>query len=238
MRLLTPLVMLSSMLNAALIFNLFALPVVQSYPSPATVYTIERTQQPSAERGGCVDAPVVRRDVPDHFVDALLAMEDRRFYTHWGVDPEGIARAAVRNMRAGRITEGGSTITQQLAKLSYLSHVRSWDRKLDEVLIALRLEIALTKDQILERYLNAAYFGSGCHGLRAAARRYFGASVSDLSIAQSAFLVALLKAPSTLSRNLDEAFKRQQVVLHAMVETGRLTEAERKTIEPIRIRNQ
>lgn len=247
------LVILSSLLNAALVFNLFVLPVVQFYPAPATTYAIERTLHPRAERrlilrdnsgrkfaerGACIDAPVSRSDVPDHLVDALLAMEDRRFYSHWGFDPKGIARAAVRNVKAGRIAEGGSTITQQLAKLAYLSHVRSWERKLDEVLIALRLEIALTKDQILERYLNAAYFGSGCHGLRAAARHYFGASVNDLTVAQSAFLVALLKAPSTLSQDLDEAFERQQIVLHAMVETGRLTEAERKTIKPIRIRKE
>ena len=123
-----------------------------------------------ARRGGCVDSPVELKELPSHVTDAVLAMEDRRFYYHFGIDPRGILRAALNNYQAERIVEGGSTITQQLAKVTYLTSERTFERKLKEALIVLRLELLLSKDEILQRYLSVAYFGEGCHGLPRAAR--------------------------------------------------------------------
>jgi len=123
-----------------------------------------------AQRGGCVDTPVTLAEVPDYFVDALLSMEDQRFYYHLGIDPVGVARAALENRAAGRIVQGGSTITQQLIKNSLLSRDRTMERKKKEAWLALALELRLSKKEILERYLSSAYFGEGCYGLRAAAK--------------------------------------------------------------------
>lgn len=183
---------------------------------------LDATGREFARRGGCVAAPVKKSELPDHFVDALLSTEDRRFYDHLGVDLKGIVRAAIANYSAGRIVQGGSTITQQLAKTTYLSGVRTIDRKLEEALIAVWLEYGLTKDQILERYLSKIYFGDGCYGLRAAARHYFDKSVTDLSLAESAFLVAILPSPTVLSNNMEEARKRTRMVIEAMVDAGRI----------------
>src|SRR5665809_77983 len=130
--------------------------------------------RPFARRGGCVAEPVTLAEIPQHFIDALLSMEDRRFYYHLGVDPIGLARAAGHNRGAGRIVQGGSTITQQLIKYSFLSSERTLERKKKEAWLALALELRLSKDEILERYMSSAYFGEGCFGLRAAARHYFG----------------------------------------------------------------
>ena len=225
---------------------------VKSDISPAELYPIEKTLAPRAERqlilfaqdgkkfarrGGCVDAPVARSELPQHFVDALLAMEDRRFYKHIGIDPIGIARAARRNYQAGRVVEGGSTLTQQLAKLVYLSSQRTYDRKLQELLAVMRLELLLTKDQILERYLNSAYFGQGCHGLRAAARHYFKKQVRDLTVAESAVLVALLRSPSRLIQDREKAWARQKLVLQAMVETGTLKKTELASLTPAKFQD-
>lgn len=243
--------LLSPSMNLAVIGGLGVIALtVKSLPSPATLYPIERTLEVKtdrqllihtsggdlfARRGGCVEAPVSLNELPKHTVDALIAMEDRRFYYHYGVDPKGIMRAAKRNIDARRVVEGGSTITQQLAKISYLSRDRTFDRKLQELLIVLRLELMLTKRQILERYFSMAYFGSGCHGLRAAARHYFGKPVSKLSVGESAYLVALLRSPSKLVRNPKKAIERQQLVLNSMVETGSLTAAARAKVPPIKI---
>ncbi len=221
-------------------------------PDPAKDYPVEKTLDlrdkrqlviiddkgtAFANRGGCVDAAVTRNELPQHFVDALTSMEDRRFYSHLGIDPLGIARAMMRNIEAGRIVEGGSTLTQQLVKQVYLTRDKTYERKLKELVIVLRLELMLTKDQILERYLNAAYFGQGCHGLRAAATHYFKKAVSDLSVSESAFLVALLRSPSKLAQFNEAAQKRQQLVLQAMVETGTLDEDKLASVEPADFKN-
>ncbi len=188
--------------------------------------------QPFARRGGCVAEPVRLNEIPRHFVDALLSMEDRRFYYHLGVDPLGLSRAAYRNWEAGGIVEGGSTITQQLAKFSYLSSARTLARKKKEALLALWLELTLSKDEILERYLSGAYFGDGCYGLRAAARHYFRKPVGALDLPESAYLVALLKSPTALSQDLKAARARAKLVLEAMVENGDLDAARLATIRP------
>jgi penicillin-binding protein 1A len=159
---------------------------------------------------------------------ALIAVEDRRFYEHLGVDPRGLARAMLANLRAGRIVQGGSTITQQLAKNLFLNPDRTVRRKVQELLLAFWLERKFTKDQILTLYLNRVYFGAGNYGVDAAARRYFGKPVQDLSLYESALLAGLLKAPSRYNpaRNSGGADQRTQLVLSAMVDAGYISAAE------------
>jgi len=165
-------------------------------PSDRTLVLYGRDGKAFAQRGGCVDEPVRLAEVPDHVVDALLSMEDQRFYYHLGIDPIGVARAALENRVAGRVVQGGSTITQQLIKNSLLSRDRTMERKKKEAWLALALELRLSKKEILERYLSSAYFGEGCYGLRAAAKKYYDVPVSELTVPQAAYLVALLKSPT------------------------------------------
>jgi penicillin-binding protein 1A len=167
--------------------------------------------------------------IPKSLKDAILATEDRRFYSHWGVDPVGIARAIFQNYRRGRIVEGGSTITQQLTKVLFLTPDKSLERKLKEAILALELERRYSKDRILEMYLNQVYFGHGAYGVEAAARTYFGKSVSELTVRESALLAGLPRAPSSYSPfdHADAAKRRREVVLRRMVEYGVLKEAER-----------
>ncbi len=188
--------------------------------------------QPFAKRGECIAGPVTLNELPRHFIDAVLAREDRRFYSHIGIDPRGILRAVRRNCRAGVIREGGSTITQQLAKISFLTSTPAFGRKLEEALLALWLEKRLTKDQILEHYLSSVYFGKGCFGVRAAARYFFDKPVGELTISESALLVALLRSPTRLSANLDEARQDASQVVRAMVRDGRLDEGRLAHLEP------
>ncbi len=167
-------------------------------------------------------------EVPPALRQALIAVEDRRFYEHLGVDPRGLARAMLANLRAGRIVQGGSTITQQLAKNLFLNPDRTIRRKVQELLLAFWLERKFTKDQILTLYLNRVYFGAGNYGVDAAARRYFGKPVQDLSLYESALLAGLLKAPSRYNpaRNSGGADLRTQLVLGAMVDAGFISTAE------------
>lgn len=137
--------------------------------------------------------------LPQHMIDAVIATEDRRFFEHWGVDPAGLLRATFANLRAGRFAQGGSTITQQLAKNLFLSRERTLTRKIEEVALAVWLEARLTKRQILTLYLNRVYFGSGAYGVEAAAQRYFDKSARALTIAEAAIVAGLLKAPSRYS---------------------------------------
>jgi len=189
--------------------------------------------QPFARRGGCVAEPVSLEEVPPHLIDALLSMEDRRFFYHFGIDPIGLARAAMANRAAGRIVQGGSTLTQQLVKYSLLSSERTLERKQEEAWLALSLELRLTKEEILERYLSSAYFGQGCYGLRAAAKRYFDTAVLDLSLPQSAYLVALLKSPTGLNRNPEAAKARAGAVFDAMVDNHKLEPKRKAALEPV-----
>ena len=161
-------------------------------------------------------------DLPPHVVQAVIAIEDRRFYEHPGIDPRAIFRAAWRNTMAGGVREGGSTITQQLARLLYLSPERTFKRKLQEMLLALWLESKLSKDDILTRYLNTAFFGAGAYGVDAAARRFYGKSPKDLSLAEAAMLAGLIRSPSQLAptRNFGGAKERADQVLQAMVDAG------------------
>ncbi len=161
-------------------------------------------------------------DMPDHLIQAVLAIEDRRFYSHMGIDPWGLVRAMTHNLREGRLAQGGSTITQQLAKNLFLSHERTLRRKVQEALLAVWLEATYTKDEILAAYLNRVYLGAGAYGVDAAARTYFGIGVEDVSVQQAALLAGLLKAPSRFSptSNPELAEARAAVVLEAMVDAG------------------
>ncbi|MBI2205869.1 MAG: PBP1A family penicillin-binding protein [Candidatus Rokubacteria bacterium] len=170
--------------------------------------------------------------VPQSLRDAVIATEDRRFYSHWGIDPIGIGRAVYQNYRRGRIVEGGSTITQQLTKLLFLTPDKSLDRKLKEAVLALELERRYSKDRILEMYLNQIYFGHGAYGVEAAARTYFGKSVSELAIRESALLAGLPRAPSSYSpfEHADLARRRRDVVLRRMVDYGAVKDADARRL--------
>lgn len=178
--------------------------------------------RPIARRGAVKDEPVEAVKLASMTPAAFIAIEDRRFRSHWGIDPRAIGRAMVANVRAGGVRQGGSTLTQQLAKTSFLSSDRSMKRKAQEVIIAFWLEAWLTKDEILSRYLSSVYFGDGVYGLRAASRHYFGREPERLTLAQSAMLAGMVQAPSRLAptRNLALAQKRGRLVLQAMADTG------------------
>ena len=174
-------------------------------------------------RFGDLHGSVVRTsEMPEHLVNAVLAIEDRRFRYHFGIDPIGLARAFYTNWRTGRTVQGGSTITQQLAKNLFLTPERSLKRKIQEAMLALWLEHRFTKDEILTAYLNRVYLGAGTYGMDAAARTYFGKPATEVTLREAAILAGLLKAPSRYSpsSNPDEALERGKVVLAAMEDGG------------------
>ena len=148
----------------------------------------------------------------------ILAIEDRRYYNHIGVDPRAIARAAFRNLREGRYVEGGSTLTQQLSKNIFLTSEKAMSRKIQEAMIAIWLERDFTKEELLEMYLSRVYFGSGSWGLENASLRYFNKPAKDLTLAEAAMVAGLLQAPSTKNpvSHFDRAQKRQHLVLASM----------------------
>src|SRR5690348_5368131 len=160
--------------------------------------------------------------IPQSLRDAVIATEDKRFYYHWGIDPIGIARAFAQNYRRGRIVEGGSTITQQLTKLLFLTPDKSLERKMKEAVLALELERRYSKDRILEMYLNQVYFGHGAYGVEAAARTFYGKGVSELSLPECTLLAGLPKAPTTYSpfEHPEAAKRRRATVLSRMVDVG------------------
>jgi penicillin-binding protein 1A len=166
--------------------------------------------------------------LPPHLPNAVMAIEDRRFHEHRGVDFPSLVRALLANLKAGRTVQGGSTITQQLAKNLFLSPERHFTRKLEELLIAVWLEARLTKREILELYLNRVYFGAGAHGIESAAERYFGKSARNVTVAEAAVLAGLLKAPSKFSPlgSPGLARSRARVVLKTMQEAGVITAEE------------
>src|SRR5690606_2690630 len=181
-----------------------------------------------ANRGATGGESIGLHEMSPDIPQAVIAIEDRRFYSHWGIDPIGLARAAYQNLVSGEVAQGGSTITQQLAKNLYLQPDRTIKRKVQEALLALWLEQKYTKDQILEMYLNRVYFGSGAYGVEAAARRYFNKSARDVDLAQAALMAGLLKAPSRLSpaRDPQAAEERAQIVLSAMRDQGMIGDSE------------
>jgi len=172
--------------------------------------------------------------IPQVMKDAMVSVEDRRFYEHPGVDPIGIVRSVGVRIREGHWTQGGSTITQQLARNIFLTNNKTWTRKVREQVIALALERKFSKDQILELYLNKVYFGGGSYGIDAAARKFFGHGADHLSLPEAAIIAGLVKAPSNYSPTADAqaAVDRASVVLQTMVETGKISQAQATAANP------
>jgi penicillin-binding protein 1A len=183
-------------------------------------------------REGAQNAPPVDLgSLPPFVAQAFIAIEDRRFYHHMGVDLGGMMRAGAENMRAGRVVQGGSTITQQLAKNLFLTNERSWRRKFQEIALAIWLETRFNKDEILALYLSRVYFGAGAYGVEAAAERYFDRPARELTLLQAATLAGLVKAPSRLNparQDIDAARGRAELVLNEMVAMGFIGDAERR----------
>ena len=172
--------------------------------------------------------PVRLTAIPNDLKQAIIATEDRKFYEHTGVDLKAVLRAIVTDIRAGGFVQGASTITQQLARTLFLTPQKSIIRKLKEALLAFQVERRYTKDEILERYLNQVYFGSGAYGVEAAARLFFGKPVSKLTLAECALVAGMPKSPSRYSPLVDEslALKRREVVLNQMARNGLITQEE------------
>lgn len=205
--------------------------------APPRITLLASDGTPIARNGAIVDKPVDVTKLPPHVVQAFLSIEDRRFYSHFGIDPRGLARAAWSNAFGSGITQGGSTITQQLAKFTFLTPERSLTRKAREMLIAFWLEGRLTKDEILGRYLSNVYFGDNVYGLRAASLHYFYRQPERLTLSQATMLAGLVQAPSRLAptKNPERAAKRAKLVLRAMVANGALTEAQAKKVPIARL---
>src|SRR5258708_6037379 len=207
------------------------LPAIQSLEIPKRPPTIQITGADGsvlATRGEMAGANVSLKDLPPYLPKAFIAIEDRRFYSHYGVDPLGILRAAVANVLHRGVSQGGSTLTQQLAKNLFLTEERTLQRKLQEVELALWLERKHSKSEILELYLNRVYFGSGAYGVEAASQRYFGKSARNVTLSEAAMLAGLVKSPSRLApnRNPEGAEQRAQIVLSAMADAKFITEAQ------------
>ncbi len=205
----------------ALVWIGIHLPPIQSLEipmRPPSVLILGVNGTTLATRGEMGGASVPLRELPDYVPKAFIAIEDRRFYSHHGVDPLGIARAGVADVLRRHTSQGGSTITQQLAKNLFLTHERTVSRKLQEVVLALWLEHKYSKAEILELYLNRVYFGAGAYGVEAASQRYFGKSARHLTLAEAAMLAGLVQSPSRLapSHKLDGAQRRAAVVLADM----------------------
>ncbi len=213
------------------IFSVWDLPEIKTleeYKPSITSHVYSDDNKPLAEFFMENRTPVSMDDVPDTLIKALIAAEDTRFYSHHGIDPRGMMRAMFRNIRARKILEGGSTLTQQLAKLLFLTPERSFTRKLKEMALALRIEQRYTKREILSLYLNQIYFGSGAYGVEAAAHIYFNKRAKDLNTEECALLAGLPRSPKYYSpfKSPENALSRRAYVINRMVATGVLTEAE------------
>jgi penicillin-binding protein 1A len=201
------------------------LPSITSWEVPArppNIKVLANDGRLIANRGDTGGETVKLEELPPYLPEAVIAIEDRRFYSHIGVDPAGLVRALLSNLRAGGVVQGGSTLTQQLAKNLFLTPDRTMERKIQEVILALWLEARYSKDEILEMYLNRVYFGAGAYGVDAAARRYFAKPARSLTLAESAVIAGLLKAPSRYSplANPQASEDRTKLVLAAMDEAG------------------
>ncbi|RZN12540.1 penicillin-binding protein [Bradyrhizobium genosp. SA-3] len=209
------------------------LPPIQSLEipkRPPTIQIVGIDGSMLAQRGEMAGANIALNDLPPYLPKAFIAIEDRRFYSHLGIDPVGILRALVTNVLHRGVSQGGSTLTQQLAKNLFLTQERTMQRKLQEAELAIWLERKHSKNEILELYLNRVYFGSGAYGVEAAAQKYFGKSAKSVTIAEAAMLAGLVKSPSRLApnRNPEGAEARAQIVLAAMADAKFITDAQAK----------
>jgi penicillin-binding protein 1A len=217
------------------------LPPIQSLEipkRPPSVLILSANGATLATRGDMGGAEVPLRDLPDYAPKAFVAIEDRRFYSHHGIDPFGILRAGIRDVLRRGATQGGSTLTQQLAKNLFLTQERTVTRKLQEAVLALWLEHKFSKAQILDLYLNRVYFGSGAYGIEGAAQRYFGKSARQLTLPEAAMLAGLVQSPSRLApnRNPEGAERRASLVIAAMAEQQMISDeaAKRALANPAR----
>ncbi|MBI3300393.1 MAG: PBP1A family penicillin-binding protein [Elusimicrobia bacterium] len=203
---------------------------LERYQPPLTTRVYDANEALIAELSIEKRALLSLSEIPVDLQNAVLAIEDSRFFSHWGISPRGIARAALANLMAGRKVQGGSTLTQQLAKIIFLSPERSYLRKLRELVLAIQIERNLSKEEILQLYLNQIYFGEGAYGAQAAAAIFFGKDIKDLKIEESALLAGLPKSPTNYSpfRNPKLAEKRRSLVLERMREEGFISEADEK----------
>lgn len=196
------------------------------YPQPTIIYDmngeVASKISSSKIKGVTID------QIPEHVATAVVAIEDRRFYKHPGVDYIGIFRAMFKNLKARDIVEGGSTITQQLTKNVFLTHEQTFGRKWEEFFIAQKIERTFSKDEIIEMYLNTIYFGEGAWGIRNAAQTYYGKEVHELTLSEGATLAGLIKAPSRLSpvKNIEQSMERRNLVLAVMKDQGFISEQE------------
>jgi penicillin-binding protein 1A len=196
--------------------------------SELAVTFLDRYGNEAGSRGVKQNDSIPLEEFPDHLIKAVLATEDRRFYEHFGIDVAGTLRAVVTNARAGGVVQGGSSLTQQLAKNLFLSNERTIERKIKEAFLAIWLETRLTKNQILKLYLDRAYMGGGAFGVNAAAQYYFGKSARDVNLAEAAMLAGLFKAPTKFAPhvNLPAARARANVVLDNLVDAGFMSEGQ------------
>jgi penicillin-binding protein 1A len=218
-------------LSAVVAYYWAKLPPTSEWTLPkrsANVRIVSMNGEVITNRGDTAGSTLTLDEMPPYLPEAVIAIEDRRFYYHFGIDPIGLARAMITNLRAGSVVQGGSTLTQQLAKNLFLKPERTFERKIQEVILAVWLEASLSKKQILELYLNRVYLGAGAYGVDAAARRYFGKSARAVTLAEAATLAGLLKAPGNYSPLLDPeaAEGRTQVVLTAMRDAGYISDRE------------
>jgi penicillin-binding protein 1A len=209
------------------------LPPIQSLEIPKRPPSIQINDvqgRALARRGDMAGEILTLKELPGYVPKAFIAIEDRRFYEHYGVDPYGIGRALVANILHRGVAQGGSTLTQQLAKNLFLTQERTITRKLQEAMLAIWLERKFSKTQILELYLNRVYFGSGSYGIEQASLRYFGKSARQLTVAEAAMLAGLVKSPTRLApnRNFDGAEQRAKIVISAMAEQGLISNANEK----------
>ena len=215
-------------------FAVSTLPPIQTLEvpkRPPTVEIVGTDGRPLITRGEMSGTDISIKELPPYLPRAFVAIEDRRFFSHFGIDPIGLIRAAAANVLRRGVSQGGSTITQQLAKNLFLTQERTLWRKMQEVVLALWLERRFSKTEILELYLNRVYFGSGAYGVEAAAQRYFGKPAREVKVAEAAMLAGVVKSPSRLapSRNPDGAERRARAVLAAMTELGFVTETMAKS---------
>jgi penicillin-binding protein 1A len=226
-----------------ILYSAWDLPEVQaleSYRPSITTRVYSDSHQLLAEFFVENRTPVILSNVPEAMIKALVATEDTRFYSHRGLDYRGIARALYRNVRSGKILEGGSTLTQQLAKVLFLTPERSYLRKIKEMALALKIEQRYTKQEILTLYLNQIYFGSGAYGVESAAQTYFGKQAKDLSLAECALLSGIPRSPKYYSpfKSRESAFSRRAHVLNRLVATGTITEAQAREASRIPLPTQ
>lgn len=212
-------------------FTLPDISKLHQFDRKTSIQIVSEDGEPIGSFGDVVGEYVEYKDLPKAMVNAAMATEDRRFFEHFGIDVLGILRAMVVNLRAGHVKQGGSTITQQVAKNVFLTSDRTMMRKLQEALLALQLEMRYSKEEIMSIYLNRVYLGSGTFGVSAAAQRYFGKDADELNIAESSILVGMLKAPSRYSpmNNPDLAKKRAEQVIANMVDAKMLTDRQARS---------